>query len=228
MVSCVHRSFQARNAFAPIEDPPFNEHSTDLRWVVHSIRSEHSSSSPLNRRRRNESGFFTSNVSQGLTGSVTIPVIAGLNPIARTFNNITPAQAAFIKRSSRAEIPLLSAARVHMRSYKRLRAAGTHRFDGSTAFTSPNDGSGCPAISPIAPGAIGPRFILSGAPVPRQRRTLPGSSSRLDRCNNLQWVFPVTDRTTFNSFRLDHLITPRPSVHFPVWLQPKRNYRHSG
>ena len=45
-------------------------------------------------------------------------------------------------------------------------SGGTTALTGSNPLTSPNDGSLCPAISPILPGAIGPRFILSGAPVP--------------------------------------------------------------
>ena len=80
---------------------------------------------------------------------------------------------------------------------------------GSNSLLSPNDGSGCPAISPITPGAIGPRFILSGAPVPSGTTNAAGQFIAFRPLNTLETIFPVNDRTTFNSFRLDHLITNR-------------------
>ena len=91
-----HRSFQARNAFAPIEDPPFTRTQYGFTLGGPFAQDRTFFFFAFEQRRRNESGFFTSNVAQGLTGSATIPVIPGLNPVARTFNNITPAQAAFI------------------------------------------------------------------------------------------------------------------------------------
>jgi hypothetical protein len=68
-----HKSFQARNAFAPIEDPPFTraQYGGTLGgafkkdWTYFFFAFE--------QRQRHESGFFTSNVSQGLTSSATIP-----------------------------------------------------------------------------------------------------------------------------------------------------------
>ncbi|HWF89926.1 MAG TPA: carboxypeptidase regulatory-like domain-containing protein, partial [Pyrinomonadaceae bacterium] len=91
-----HRSFQARNPFAPIEDPPFTRTQYGLTLGGPLDKDRTFFFFAFEQRRRNESGFFTSNVAQGLNGSATIPVIPGLNPIARTFNNITPQQAAFI------------------------------------------------------------------------------------------------------------------------------------
>src|SRR6266511_2509726 len=91
-----HKSFQARNPFAPIAKPPFTRaqygftvggpFDTDRTFFFFAFE----------QRRRNESGFFTTNVAQGLTGSATIPAIPGLNPVSRTFINITPAQAGYI------------------------------------------------------------------------------------------------------------------------------------
>src|SRR5678815_3812313 len=88
-----HRSFQARNAFAPIEDPPFTrtQYGFTLGGPLDHDRTFFFFA--FEQRRRNESGFFTTNVSQGLTSSATIPVIPGLNPVARTFTNLTSAQA---------------------------------------------------------------------------------------------------------------------------------------
>ena len=200
-----HRSFQARNAFAPVEDPPFTRAQYGFTIGGPFDRERTFFFFAFEQRRRNESGFFTSNVAQGLTGSATIPVIPGLNPIARTFTNITPAQAAFINNLVAAGTPTSICG---ARAYGFFASSGgATALTGSNPLLSPNDGSLCPAISPILPGAIGPRFILSGAPVPSGTTNAAGEFIAFRPLNNLQRIFPVTDRTTFNSFRLDHLIT---------------------
>ena len=213
-----HRSFQARNAFAPIEDPPFTraQYGLTLGGPLDPERTFFFFA--FEQRRRNESGFFTSNVAQGLNGSATIPVIPGLNPIARTFNNITPAQASFINTLVGSGNPT---AICGARAYAFFASSGgTTGLTGSNPLISPNDGSGCPAISPILPGAIGPRFILSGAPVPSGTTNAAGQLIAFRPLNNLQRVFPITDRTTFNSFRLDHLITSAHQFTFRVGYNP--------
>jgi len=213
-----HRSFQARNAFAPIEDPPFTraQYGLTLGGPLDPERTFFFFA--FEQRRRNESGFFTSNVSQGLNGSATIPVIAGLNPVARTFNNITPAQATFINTLVASGN---STAICGARAYAFFASSGgTTGLTGSNSLTSPNDGSLCPAISPILPGAIGPRFILSGAPVPTGTTNAAGQLIAFRPLNNLQRVFPITDRTTFNSFRLDHLITSAHQFTFRAGYNP--------
>src|SRR5215813_5446519 len=100
-----HRSFQARNAFAPIEDPAFTrtQYGGTLGGPLDRDRTFMFLS--FEQRQRHESGFFTTNVAQGLTGSATIPVIPGLNPIARTFTNITAAQAGFINALVASGVP---------------------------------------------------------------------------------------------------------------------------
>jgi len=213
-----HRSFQARNAFAPIEDPPFTraQYGLTLGGPLDPERTFFFFA--FEQRRRNESGFFTSNVSQGLNGSATIPVIAGLNPVARTFNNITPGQASFINTLVGSGNPT---AICGARAYAFFASSGgTTGLTGSNPLTSPNDGSLCPAISPILPGAIGPRFILSGAPVPNGTTNAAGQLIAFRPLNSLQRVFPITDRTTFNSFRLDHLITSAHQFTFRVGYNP--------
>jgi hypothetical protein len=213
-----HRSFQARNAFAPIEDPPFTR--TQYGFTVGGPLDKERTFFffAFEQRRRNESGFFTSNVAQGLNGSATIPVIAGLNPIARTFNNITPAQAAFINTLvGTGNATAICGARAYGFFAS---SGGTTALTGSNPLLSPNDGSLCPAISPITPGAIGPRFILSGAPVPSGTTNAAGQFIAFRPLNNLQRVFPITDRTTFNSFRLDHLITQSHQFSFRFGYNP--------
>ena len=199
-----HKSIQANNAFAPLDflraqgqdkapftrgqygatlGGPFNRDQTFFFFAVE-------------QRRRNESGFFTSNVAQDLTASVTIP-LPGLGP--RTFSNITPQQATFINTLLGSGSPALINAAV---SYAFLASSG-----GSTALTGtnplPNPGS-VPGVGLGAP--IGPRFFLSGAPVPVGTVNAQGQPIAFRALNNLQKIFPVTERTTFTSFRLDHNI----------------------
>ena len=213
-----HRSFQARNAFAPVEDPPFTRAQYGVTFGGPLDPERTFFFFAFEQRRRNESGFFTSNVAQGLNGSATIPVIPGLNPIARTFNNITPAQASFINTLVASGNPT---AICGARAYAFFASSGgTTGLTGSNPLISPNDGSGCPAISPITPGAIGPRFILSGAPVPSGTTNAAGEFIAFRPLNNLRRVFPITDRTTFNSFRLDHLITPSHQFSFRFGYNP--------
>jgi Carboxypeptidase regulatory-like domain/TonB dependent receptor len=213
-----HRSFQARNAFAPIEDPPFTRAQYGFTLGGPLDKGRTFFFLAFEQRRRNESGFFTSNVAQGLTSSATIPVIAGLNPIARTFNNITPQQASFINSLVASGNPTLICG---ARAYAFFASSGgTTGLTGTNPLISPNDGSGCPAISPILPGAIGPRFILSGAPVPTGTTNAAGQFIAFRPLNNLQRIFPVTERTTFNSFRLDHLITQSHQFTFRFGYNP--------
>jgi hypothetical protein len=213
-----HRSFQARNAFAPIEDPPFTRAQYGLTLGGPFARGRTFFFFAFEQRKRQESGFFTSDVSQGLSGSATIPVIPGLNPIARTFNNITPAQASFINTLVASGNPT---AICGARAYGFFASSGgTTALTGGNPLLSPNDGSMCPAISPITPGMIGPRFILSGAPVPLGTTNAAGQFIAFRPLNNLQRVFPITDDTTFNSFRLDHLITQAHQFTFRFGYNP--------
>src|SRR4029079_9748349 len=182
---------QARNAFAPIEDPPFTraQYGATLGGPLDKGRTFFFWA--FEQRRRNESVFFTSDVAQGLNGSATIPVIPGLNPIARTFTNITPQQAAAINGLVASGVPKNICGTPGYAFF--ASSGGTTALTGSNPLLSPNDGSLCPAISPILPGAIGPRFILSGAPVPSGTTNAAGQLIAFRPLNNLQRVFPITD-----------------------------------
>ena len=192
-----HRSFQARNAFAPVEDPPFTRSQYGFT-IGGPFNPEHTFFFfAFEQRRRNESGFFTSNVAQGLTASVTLPPLAPGFP-AQTLRNLTPQQAAYINGllaagGSTAQLGI---------GYAYLASGG-----GSTALNGFN-----PLIAtgaPFTPGTvIGNRFFLTGAPIPLSTVNSLGQPIAFRPLNSLQSVFPITDRTTFNSFRLDHLITP--------------------
>src|SRR2546427_65522 len=67
-----HKSFQARNAFAPVADPPFTraQYGATLGGALDRDRTFIFAS--FEQRQRHESGFFTTNVRSGLNGSVTI------------------------------------------------------------------------------------------------------------------------------------------------------------
>src|SRR6185295_9711067 len=195
---------QARNPFAPVSKPPFRRSQYGFTIGGPLDRDHTFFFFAFERRKRDESGFFTSNVARGLTGSATIPVVPGLNPVARTFTNITPAQAGYINTLVAAGGTAICLARAYAFFAS---SGGSTGLTGTNPLTSPNDGSVCPAITPITPGTIGSRFILSGAPVPVGTANAAGQFIAFRPLLNLEKIFPITDRTTFNSIRIDHAIT---------------------
>lgn len=212
------RSFQARNPFAPIADPPFRRKQYGFTIGGPFDQDRTFFFFAFEQRRRDESGFFTSDVARGLTASATIPVIAGVNPVARTFSNITPAQATFINTLVGSGV---GANICLARAYAFFASSGgSTALTGVNPFTSPNDSSVCPPLTTIGPGAIGPRFLLTGAPVPTGTTNAAGQFIAFRPLRNLQTVFPVTDRTTFTSLRLDHLITPSHQLSFRLGYNP--------
>ncbi|HVF21567.1 MAG TPA: TonB-dependent receptor [Pyrinomonadaceae bacterium] len=204
-----HRSFQARNAFAPIEDPPFTRTQYGVTIGGPFDRDRTFFFFAFEQRRRNESGFFTSDVARGLTSSVTLPALAPGFPV-QTLSNLTPAQASYINTllGQGGQIAQLGIA------YAYLASGG-----GSTALTGFN-----PLIAtgtPFTPGTVvGNRFFLTGAPIPLSTTNSLGQPIAFRPLNNLQRIFPVTDRTTFNSFRLDHLITSQHQFTFRFGYNP--------
>ena len=213
-----HRSFQARNAFAPIEDPPFTRAQYGFTLGGPFDKDRTFFFFAFEQRRRQESGFFTSNVAQGLTGSATIPVIPGLNPVARTFNNITPAQAAFIN----ALVATGTATSVcGARAYAFFASSG-----GTTALTGSNPLTIAERWKSVSGNQSDPSrcdwttlYSLRRAGAERHHQRC-GQFIAFRPLNNLQRVFPITDDTTFNSFRLDHLITPSHQFTFRFGYNP--------
>ncbi len=205
-----HKSFQARNAFAPIIDNDPDKRAPYTRAQYGATIGgpfDHERTFyflAFEQRRRQETGFFTTDVAAGLNNSITIPVIPGLNPAARTFNNLTAQQVAYIGGLLASGTP---AGICNARAYAFFASSGgSTGLTGTNPLASPNDGSACPAISPIVPSAAQPtiasRFILSGAPV-------PVSDIAFRPLQQLQRVFPIKEATTFSSARLDHKITDR-------------------
>jgi len=198
-----HKSFQARNPFAPVDKPPFTraQYGATLGGPLHKNRSFFFVA--FEQRQRHESGFFTSDVTQGLGGSVTIP-ITGLGNV--TFRNLTAPQVGYIGALLGTGNAALAGAAVQ---YAYLASSG-----GSTGLTGsnplPNPGS-VPGVGLGAP--IGGRFFLSGAPVPVSTANAAGQLIAFRPLNSLLRIFPVTDKTTFNSFRLDQIIDQKQKHH---------------
>ncbi|MDQ6786874.1 MAG: carboxypeptidase-like regulatory domain-containing protein [Acidobacteriota bacterium] len=212
------KKVQARNPFAPFKSA-FTRTQSGATLGGRIIRDKTFFFAAFERRQRNETGFFTSNVigegTNALTGSASIPVIPGFNPVARTFTNITAQQAAFINGFVTQGSQLLAAGQVAAaaqllcaaRAYAFFASSGGNTaLNGTNTLTSSNDGSACPAISPIAPGTIGSRFLLTGAPVPVGTTNAAGQPIAFRPLLGLQRVFPVTDRTNYFSIRGDHNI----------------------
>jgi len=189
------KSFQARNPFSPIEKPDFRRTQYGVTLGGPLDRDRTFFFFAFEQRRRDESGFFTSNVAQGLGGSVSIP-ITGLG--VQTFRNLTPPQVTYINGLLATGNSLLIGAAVN---YAYLASSG-----GTTGLTGTNPLLSAGGAIP-AGQVIGSRFLLTGAPVPVGTTGTNGLPIAFRPLNNLQRIFPVTDRTTFNSIRLDHLIT---------------------
>ncbi|MCA1818386.1 MAG: carboxypeptidase regulatory-like domain-containing protein, partial [Acidobacteria bacterium] len=212
-----HKSIQARNPFAPVingdpnEKPPFTraQYGATLGGPLDRDRTFYFLA--FEQRRRQESGFFTSNVRAGLDGAVTIG--APFLPFTQTFRNITPAQATYvggllttagqlIGTGTPANVAQGQALATAAVQYATLASSG-----GNTALTGTN-----PLISPggaIPAGTlIGSRFFLSGAPVPVTFNAA-GQPIAFRPLLGIPGVFPISESTTFSSARLDHRITDR-------------------
>lgn len=192
------RRVQARNPFTDVKSP-FTRTQFGGTFGGPIIREKTFFFASFERRQRNESGFFTSNVlgdgANALTSSITLG--APILPFTQTFSRLTAAQAQFAQTLISTGAPANINAAVQ---YLYLASSG-----GNTALTGIN-----PLIS--AGGAIpagqvvGSRFFLTGAPVPVNTQNAAGQFIAFRPLNNLQRVFPVTDQSSFFSIRGDHNI----------------------
>lgn len=202
-----HRSFQARNAFAPIEDPPFTRAQYGATLGGPIKRDKTFFFTAFEQRRRQESGFFTSNVGAGLTSSVTIP--AGILPVAQTFTNLTAAQASFIG----GELGSGDMARIQRAvAYAYFASVGGQiGLNGASSLVNFLPGIGIPQGQ-----VIGPRFLLAGTPLPTLANNLivpgfqtvnaNGDAIAFRPLNQLLRIFPISEDTTFFSVRGDHSV----------------------
>jgi hypothetical protein len=214
-----HKSFQANNRFAPIDDAPYTRAQYGATLGGPIVKDKTWFFGAFEQRRRQESGFFTTDVTQGLTSSVTIPVIPGLNPNAQTFTGLTAAQATFINAAIASGVP---ANICGARAYAFFASVGANvGLNGLSTLNSPNDGSLCPAISPITPGVIGPRFFLTGTPVPSGTvSATTGLPIAFRPLTDLQPIFPIKEGTTYTSLRIDHRLNQNHQLTFRGGFNP--------
>ena len=231
------KSIQARNPFAPIIDgdpdkrPPFTrvQYGATLGGPI--LKERTFFFGAFEQRRRQESGFFTSDIIAGLTssasiGAIAVPIPTGgtfvVNPAPVTFPNLTAAQANYVNTAIQTGLVLVQTPATFAQGIQALCGARAYAYlassGGSTALNGTNPLFGptfglpspttCPLISPVtAAGAIGPRFLLSGAPVPLTRNA-QGELVAFRPLSQLRRIFPISEATTYTSLRLDHLIEP--------------------
>ena len=186
------RSFEAKNPFSPVANPPFTraQYGATLGGAIKKDKTFFFAA--FEQHRRQESGFFTTNVAQGLNGTVTIgpPFL----PFSSTFTNITPSQATYIRNLLATGAPSAIGAAIQ---YAYLASSGgSTALNGSVPLLSP--GGAIPAGQ-----VIGGRFFLSGAPVPLTNNA-QGQPIAFRPLNLLQKIFPISESTSFSSIRLDH------------------------
>jgi hypothetical protein len=209
-----HKSIQSRNPFAPIINNDPNEKAPYTRAQYGATlggpfdRDRTFFFVAFEQRRRQESGFFTTNVRTGLGSSVTIG--APFLPFSQTFSNITPGQSSYVSGLLSSAAALIGAgqtAQGQALAGAAIQYAALASSGGNTALTGTNPllsvGGAIPAGQPI-----GARFFLSGAPVP-QTFNAAGLPIAFRPLLGLQQVFPISEGTTFSSARLDHKITDR-------------------
>ncbi|HKG13105.1 MAG TPA: TonB-dependent receptor, partial [Pyrinomonadaceae bacterium] len=199
-----HKSIQARNSFAPVIDndpnkkPPFTRAQYGATLGFPLDKDNTFGFIAFEQRKRQESGFFTSDVIQGLTSSITIP-IPGLGN--QTFDRITAPQATYIQGLLAQAQQLIGAGQVLQGQalfgaavqYATFASSGGQiGLNGASTLRSPGGAIGAGQV-------IGQRFFLTGAPV-------PVSPNAFRPLLGLARVFPIAEDTTFTSARLDHKI----------------------
>lgn len=213
-----HKSIQARNAFAPLIDndpgkkPPFTraQYGFTIGGPIKQDRTFFFYS--FEQRRRQETGFFTGDIVGGATSSVTIG--APFLPISQTFTNLTPAQANFIQASLASFNPTrigYAVAYAHLAS-----AGGQTALNGSSTLVNFLPGLGVPQGT-----VIGGRFILSGQPIPLTRNT-DGELVAFRPLAGLRRLFPISEGSTYNSFRFDHSVTRDNQLSLRFGYNPSR------
>ncbi|HLL70811.1 MAG TPA: TonB-dependent receptor [Pyrinomonadaceae bacterium] len=207
-----HRSFQARNAFAPIEDPPFTRAQYGATFGGPIKRDRTFFFTAFEQRRRQESAFFSSDVVGNMTSSLSVgpgtsfPFIA----LPNTFTNLTPAQVTFITNQLNTGVSTGNSALIGSILQYATFASSGGQIGLNGVSTLRSIGGAIPAGS-----VIGGRFFISGAPVPTAANNGVGGLSTVNSegqpigfrpLNSLARIFPISEATSFFSFRADHQI----------------------
>ncbi len=187
------KSIQANNPFAPIDNADFRRTQWGGTFGGPIVKDKTFFFASYERRDRDESGFFTTDVGGNLNSSVTVG--APFLPFSQTFGGLTAEQAQFAQgllgNAQTANLGI---------QYLYLASSGTN-----TALNGVN-----PLLSVggtiMAGQQVGPRFALSGAPVPSGTTGANGLPIAFRPLNDLQRIFPVTEDTNFFSIRGDHNI----------------------
>lgn len=209
-----HKSIQSRNAFAPLIDgdpskkPPFTRVQFGGTIGGPIVKDRTFFFASFEQRRRQESGFFTSDVGAGLTSSITIG--APFLPFSNVYSNLTAAQVTFIG----AELASGDPARIGRAiTYATFASSGGQiGLNGVSTLRSP--GGAIPAGQ-----IIGGRFFITGAPVPSLANNLilpnfitvngAGQPIGFRGLNSLSRIFPISESSTYFSARVDHQINKR-------------------
>src|SRR5262249_51619860 len=145
---------------------------------------------------------------------------SALFPVATTFTNLTAPQATFVNTLVTQGLALMGSPATFVQGLTAFGGAVNYAYLASTGGNIGLSGRSnlvvAPLIStavqpttgitPIAPGGtIGGRFLLTGAPVPVSTTNAAGQLIAFRPLQALQTIFPVTEKTTFNSFRLDQV-----------------------
>lgn len=211
-----HKSIQARNAFAPIIDndpnkkPPYTRAQYGLTLGGPIAKGQTYFFASFEQRRRQESGFFTGDIVGGATSSITIG--APFLPFSNTYTGLTPAQVTYVQGLLATGQPTSIGTAIQ---YATMASAGTQTaLNGASTLISPGGA--------IAAGTvIGPRFFLSGTPVPLTRDA-NGNLIAFRPLAQLQKIFPISDATTYTSLRLDHAANADNQFSFRAGFNPSR------
>ena len=210
------KSIQARNAFAPLIDndpkkkPPYTRVQYGFTFGGPIIKERTFYFGSFEQRRRQESGFFTSDIIGQQTASITVG--APFLPLSQTYNFLTPQQVAYIQ----GELASGNAGRIQTAiGYAQIASisAQTALF-GSSTLTNFIPGIGTPQGQ-----VVGSRLLLSGVPVPLTRDA-NGELVAFRPLTQLRRIFPISEATTYTSIRVDHLIKEGQQLSFRFGYNP--------
>ncbi len=208
-----HKSIQSRNPFAPLIDGDPNkkpgytraQYGLTLGGPIHRGQTYYFAS--FEQRRRQESGFFTGDIVGGATSSISIG--APFLPFTNNYTGLTPAQVTYVQGLLATGMPANIGTAI---TYATMASAGTQTaLNGTSTLIAPG--------GVLAGQVIGPRFFLSGAPVPLTRNG-QGQYIAFRPLNQLARVFPISDKSTFTSLRIDHAANANNQLSFRVGFNP--------